>query len=75
MHLSDYMALHNLSDEEFAHAIQRTRETVNRIRRGAHRPDWKTIDRISKVTNDAVTAADFVDIKKPEKRRRRSSAA
>ena len=75
MHLSEYMATHNISDEEFAPLIQRSRVTVNRIRRGAVRPDWETIDRISKVTGNAVTAVDFVNVQKPEKRRRRRSAA
>jgi transcriptional regulator with XRE-family HTH domain len=62
MHLSDYMAAKNLSDEEVASAIRRSRPTVSRIRRKRVRPDWETLRRIEKFTGGRVTASDFTHI-------------
>lgn len=60
MHLSDYMTLRGLSDEQVAEKIGRKRPTVSRIRRGVVRPDWDTIEAIRKFTNGEVTADDFM---------------
>lgn len=59
MHLSDYMEANNLSDDVVAEGIERTRETVSRIRRRKVRPDWDTIQKIKEYTNGVVTADDF----------------
>jgi hypothetical protein len=59
MHLSDYMAKHDLDDEQVAAGIDRSRVTVSRIRRRKVRPDWDTIEAIKKFTKGAVTADDF----------------
>lgn len=61
-HLSDYMAAQKLSDADVAQKIERSRETVSRIRRRKVRPDWDTIDRIEKFSNGEVTANDFVSL-------------
>lgn len=58
-HLSDYMAANNLSDETVAKAIERTRETVSRIRRRKVRPDWETIEKIKVYTKGESTADDY----------------
>jgi transcriptional regulator with XRE-family HTH domain len=62
MHLSDYMRKKNLSDDEVATAIRRSRPTVSRIRRGRVRPDWDTIRNIEKFTGGVVTASDFTNL-------------
>lgn len=60
MHLSDYMTLKRLSDQEVAAGIGRDRATVSRIRRRKVRPDWETIERIKTFTHRKVTADDFL---------------
>jgi len=60
VHLADYMAANNLSDEEVAKGISRTRPTVSRIRRRQVRPDWETIEQIKKFTKGQSTADDYV---------------
>lgn len=62
MHLSEFMAAKNLTDNEVAKAIRRTRPTVSRIRRKLVRPDWDTIREIEAFTDGAVTASDFTNI-------------
>lgn len=62
IHLSEYMAANNLSDAEVAERIERSRETVSRIRRKKVRPDWETIERIKKFTDGVVTADDFASL-------------
>jgi transcriptional regulator with XRE-family HTH domain len=62
MHLSDYMTKKNLSDNEVAEAIKRSRATVSRIRRRKVRPDWQTIEKIREFTDGACTADDFVEL-------------
>lgn len=59
MHLSDYMAKKNLSDEQVAEAIRRSRATVSRIRRRKSRPDWKTIEAMKDWSEGRITASDF----------------
>lgn len=60
MHLSDYMAAKDLTDDEVAKGIERSRATVSRIRRRKVRPDWQTIENIKTFTRGACTADDFV---------------
>jgi transcriptional regulator with XRE-family HTH domain len=62
MHLADYMEAHNLSDEEVAMGISRSRPTVSRIRRRQVRPDWKTIEAIKQYTKGASTADDYMTL-------------
>lgn len=62
MHLADYMIDKNLSDDEVAKGISRSRPTVSRIRRRLVRPDWETIEAIKKFTNGFSTADDYQDI-------------
>lgn len=59
MHLSDYMAERNLSDEVVAAAIGRSRVSVNRYRRKLVRPDWGTIEALRAYTKGKVTEADW----------------
>jgi Cro/C1-type HTH DNA-binding domain len=62
IHLSEYMAANNLSDVDVAQGIERSRETVSRIRRRKVRPDWETIERLKRFTNGQVTADDFASL-------------
>ena len=59
MHLSDYMAERNLSDEDVAAAIGRSRVSVSRYRRKLVRPDWDTIEEIRAFTRGKVTEVDW----------------
>lgn len=59
MHLSEYMSLHELDDDAVATGIERSRVTVSRIRRRKVRPDWATLEQITKFTNGASTADDY----------------
>ena len=62
MHLSAYMAERNLSDEEVAAAIGRSRVTVSRIRRRKVRPDWPTIEALREYSDGEMTADDFAQL-------------
>lgn len=62
MHLSDYMAVHNLDDDQVAAAIKRSRATVSRIRRRKVRPDWETIEELRQFSGGLITADDFQDL-------------
>lgn len=62
MHLSAYMALLKLDDDEVAQAIGRSRATVSRIRRRKTRPDWQTIKAIREWSTGAVSADDFAQL-------------
>lgn len=62
MHLSDYMAKHDLTDAEVAEQIQRSQSTINRIRRRKVRPDWRTIEDLKSFSKGAITADDFVSL-------------
>ena len=62
MHLSDYMILKRLSDDEVAEGIKRSRPTVSRIRRRLVRPDWETIEKIKEFTNGESTADDYQNL-------------
>jgi transcriptional regulator with XRE-family HTH domain len=59
MHLSIFMQSKNLTDDQVAEAIGKTRATVSRIRRRKVRPDWSTIQRLRVFTKGDVTADDF----------------
>ena len=59
MHLSDFMARHDLSDEQVAAAIKRSRVSVSRYRRRLVRPDWETIEAIRTFTDNKVKADDW----------------
>ena len=62
MHLSDYMAANNLSDEDVATAIERSRATVSRIRRRKVRPDWQTIEKLKEWSGGKIIADDFLEV-------------
>lgn len=66
MHLSDYMAKKQLSDDQVALAIGRSRVTVSRIRRRKVRPDWSTINALAAFTDGLVTADDFSLLEVPQ---------
>ena len=62
MHLSEYMQINNLDDDDVAVAISRSRTTVSRIRRRIVRPEWETIEKIKAFTNGKSTADDYVSL-------------
>ncbi len=62
MHLSEFMAERNLSDERVAEAIRRSRGTGSRIRRRKVRPDWDTILALREFSKGEITAADFEQV-------------
>ena len=64
MHLSAYMELRNLRDEDVAAAIGVTRVSVSRYRRRLIRPSWRMIDKIERWSKRVVTSADWKDVKK-----------
>jgi transcriptional regulator with XRE-family HTH domain len=66
MHLSDFMTLRSLSDDQVAIAIGRSRATVSRIRRRKVRPDWETILELRKWSKNNITAADFEQMQAAE---------
>lgn len=57
--LSQFMVKRGLSDEEVAAAIDVSRVTVSRIRRGKVRPDWSTIGKLKDFSGGEITADDF----------------
>jgi transcriptional regulator with XRE-family HTH domain len=61
MNLARYLSSKEISDEDFAPLIGVDRATVNRLRRGRHRPSWETIEKIQAATKGAVTANDFLN--------------
>jgi transcriptional regulator with XRE-family HTH domain len=66
MHLANYMARQDLSDEAVATAIGRSRVSVSRYRRKLVRPDWDTIEAIRAFTKGAVTEADWRKVRQQE---------
>jgi transcriptional regulator with XRE-family HTH domain len=62
MHLADYMARNDLTDEEVAEAIGRSRVSVSRYRRGIMRPDWDVIQAIRKFTKNRVNEDDWREL-------------
>ncbi len=65
MTLDEYLTVNGITDAAFAMAIGRSQSSVNRLRRGETRPDWKTLKRISEATNGAVTPNDFMGVPDP----------
>lgn len=59
MHLSEFMAERELTDKEVATQINRSRETVSRIRRRKVTPAWDTIAALRELSGGQITAADF----------------
>lgn len=62
MHLSDYMAEKNLSDEDVAAAIGKSRVSVSRYRRKLVRPDWQGVERIKEWSAGLVTGDDWYEL-------------
>lgn len=60
MHLSEFMAANDLSDEQVGLGIGKTRASVSRYRRRLVRPEFPdVIERIKAYTNGQVTADDW----------------
>jgi transcriptional regulator with XRE-family HTH domain len=74
MHLADYMADKNLSDEEVAAAIGRSRVSVSRYRRRLVRPDWQAITNIEVFSDGVVAPSDWKEIA-PASEREHTEAA
>lgn len=70
MHLSAYMELRNLRDEDVAAAIGKTRVSVSRYRRKLIRPSWQTIDKIERWSKRVVTSSDWKDVRSPKRKQR-----
>ena len=75
MHLSQYMDLKGLKDEDVADGIGRSRVTVSRIRRRKVRPHWATIEKIREFSNGAVVADDFQVVEPKKKKAPQTEAA
>ena len=60
MKLDEYLSSKKITDAAFGELIGRQQSSVNRLRRGETKPDWKTIERIVEITNGAVTPNDFL---------------
>lgn len=61
MHLSDYMAMNGLRDDDLSVMLGRNRTTVNRLRRGLHLPSLAIAQKIQEVTNGEVSVNDWLD--------------
>ena len=59
MTLGEYLTQQKIGDEEFAESIGVDRTAVSRYRRNKRLPRPDTILRIQRVTDGAVTPADF----------------
>ncbi len=59
MHLADFMTANNLSDEDVATAVGRSRVSISRYRRGLMRPNWQAVDDIKSFTKGEVSADDW----------------
>lgn len=62
MHLSDYMASKELSDEDVAAALGCARESVSRYRRRLMRPSWEMTEKIHHFSGGVVTANDWLEL-------------
>jgi transcriptional regulator with XRE-family HTH domain len=62
MTLADWMAEHLLTDEGLATQLGCDRATISRLRRGLTRPSWEMAAKIKEVTNEAVSADDFLPV-------------
>lgn len=59
MHLSAYMKLKNLGDEDVAAAVGRSRVSISRYRRKLERPSWDVVDRFIEWSEGAITPLDW----------------
>ena len=59
MTLSEYLAITDQSQRDFARSAGIPESTVSRLVRGTCRPDWMTIDKVKTATRGKVTANDF----------------
>lgn len=62
MKLATYLAQMNLSDEQFAAMVQRSRSTISRLRNGRAIPSPELMRDIFTVTGGSVRADDFYGI-------------
>jgi transcriptional regulator with XRE-family HTH domain len=60
MQLSEWMSMNGVSDDQMAEKAKVDRATINRLRRGKHRPSWPLILRLREITAGGVTADDFL---------------
>lgn len=61
MKLMAYLGEHAIPDSAFAEQIGVTRQTLWRYKSGERRPEWDVLERISRITDGAVTPNDFLD--------------
>lgn len=61
MHLSVYMAQNNLSDEQVAAGVGKTRVSVSRYRRRLLRPGWKAVRKFEEWSGGAITGDDWAE--------------
>lgn len=66
MKLDQYLTQRGMTDAAFAEKVGRSQSSINRIRRGETRPDWKTMERIVEETGGEVSPNDFLGIDVPE---------
>lgn len=59
MHLSEYMAAHELTDETVAQSIGRSRVSVSRYRRKLERPSLETARRLHTWSEGAIALEDW----------------
>jgi transcriptional regulator with XRE-family HTH domain len=59
MTLNEYMAEHGLSEKALAEALKVSRVSVNRWRNRERFPSKRSLEGLYRVTDGAVTAADF----------------
>lgn len=62
MRLSAWMKKNKVGDEALATKTGVDRVTINRVKRGIHRPSWGLMITLAKVTNKQVRPNDFEDL-------------
>lgn len=60
MKLAEYLSEKSISDAAFAEAIGAHPSTIWRLKNDKTRPDWNTVEAITRETQGEVTANDFV---------------
>jgi transcriptional regulator with XRE-family HTH domain len=60
MKLKDWMEWRGLNDEQVAKLVKVDRSTISRIRRGELMPSWGLAARFHEVTDESVSANDFM---------------
>jgi hypothetical protein len=73
--LADFMRSGQLSDNDVAAAIGRSRVSVSRYRRRLRRPDWQAITNIEVFTKGAVGPSDWKEVDTPLDTARKHEAA